>query len=256
MSDHYLLHHWTLEGCWRKHTSPILDQATWELLQDAYRHAVQPEHNSTIALDPKSGFLVPYEVRMIPGKGRGIFATEKIKSGEGVIIWKTIQVAKFTDKLSWQRFLSSIPYEIACDACQWSYTYRVKHEKQNSLFLDLDDGALLNEASANEEINVEETREGSYVPLRDIEAGEEIIITYSGLSDNIDWYKHIKQQVWQPHLLDYDNMKYPTKEEETVGHDWKMLLVLVFSFMIICFFWKKSRYRHVCAARCRKKAQH
>eukprot|EP00978_Attheya_sp_CCMP212_P011824 scaffold29356_cov47-Attheya_sp.AAC.1 len=169
MSDNFLLHHWNLEGCWRKgQSTTILDRATWELLQDAYRRAVPPG-KSTIALEPTTGMTVPYEVR------------------------------KFTDELSWRRFVSSIPYELACDVHEWSYVKQDEHGEK-ALHIDLDDAAFTNIPSDDQEVNTESAREPDpfSISTRDIniKAGEEITMSYAGLTDNIDWYKLMKRVAW------------------------------------------------------------
>jgi predicted RecA/RadA family phage recombinase len=177
VSDNYLLHEWKLEGCWRKgQSTTIFKQATWEYLQDAYRRAV-PSGTSTIAIEPTSGVMVPHEIRLIPGKGRGLFATKNIKKGE--VIWKNIQSAEFEDELSWRRFVSSIPYELACDVHQWAYVEYDEDDKISILYLDLDDGSFTNTPDGDQDEN--STTEEVSIALRDIKAGEEITMSYSGL---------------------------------------------------------------------------
>lgn len=197
MSDTYLLHDWKLEGCWRKgQSTTIHDRATWEYLQDAYRRAVPPG-TSTIAIEPTSGVMVPHEIRLIPGKGRGVFATKNIKKGE--VIWKNIQSAEFEDELSWRRFVSSIPYELACDVHQWAYVEYDEDDKISILYLDLDDGSFTNTPDGDQDEN--STTEEVSIALRDIKAGEEITMSYSGLTIDLDWYKRMKRVAW---VEDYD----------------------------------------------------
>jgi hypothetical protein len=193
MSDNYLLHDWTIEGCWRKPPSPIFDQETWYFLRDAYRRAVHPE-NSSISFEKKSGMKVPYEVRLSPGKGRGLFTTEKIK--KDVTIWESTMTGKFPDEISWRRYLSTIPYDLACESIVWSYVWRRDENDENAVYIDLDDGALMNHYNEGKEMNAIQTPEGFFVTTRDIEEGEEIIISYDGLTSDIDWYEAIENKAW------------------------------------------------------------
>jgi hypothetical protein len=192
-SDNYLLHHWSIEGCWRKPPSPIFDQETWYFLRDAYRRAVYPE-NSSISSEKKSGMKVPYEVRLIPGKGRGLFTTKKIK--KDVTIWENTMRGKFPDEISWRRYLSSIPYDLACDSFMWCYAWGRDEIDEKALHIELDDGALMNSAEDSEGINAIETPEGFFKTTRDIEEGEEILDSYYGLTSDIDWYRAMKNKAW------------------------------------------------------------
>ena len=195
MSDNYLLHHWApLKGCWSiGQSTTIHDRETWEFLQNAYRRAVPPG-TSSIVTEPTTGMMVPYEVRLIPDKGRGLFATKDIKKGE--VVWEDILTGKFTDELSWRRFVSSIPYELACEVYKWSYVLYDKKSGKTLVHLDLDDASFTNTADDDDE-GPNSTNGELSIALRDIKAGEEITMSYSGLTDNIGWYKKMKRLAWK-----------------------------------------------------------
>ena len=90
--------------------------------------------------------------------------------------------------------MSSIPYEFACDVQKWAYVSHDEHGEK-ALYIDLDDGSLTNEPNPGQDPN--STNEDFSKALRDIKAGEEIIMSYSGLTDNIDWYKRMKKFAWK-----------------------------------------------------------
>jgi hypothetical protein len=149
--------------------------------------------NSTILpTDDVDGFDgVPIKVKLVPGKGRGIFAARDIPKGKR--IWTAhYQMACFYDPHSFRRFLAAIPSnELVCDVLQWSYAVDYGDEGRSDLRMctPLDQGALVNTNGRNEEANIGCVRhlakehEGGCrdndFAFRTIRAGEEILGDYS-----------------------------------------------------------------------------
>jgi len=112
---------------------PIYDQSFWHGLQETYRQIHTepgyPEKNGT-------GFLVPYEIVHVPGKGRGVIASAAIP--EGAKVWHSSYAAYFADEEEFMKFLSLLPIEAACDILRWAYVYQ---ESCDDVGVDADDGS-------------------------------------------------------------------------------------------------------------------
>jgi hypothetical protein len=172
---------------------PIWDEATWQSLRDAYRRAVGVD-DSSIASESKSGMLVAYEVLKDPIKGRGVYLKEGVKKGD--LVWDKSQHAQFIDESSFRRFLLSISYELACDVLQWAYIEEDDEHDAVCAF-ELDDGTYVNNGG---ETSPFVTRGMGIVALRDVEAGEEILINYDGSGFLRDkrkpWFQRLKRDAW------------------------------------------------------------
>jgi len=70
----------------------------------------------------KTGYRVQYEVRVTPGRGRGIFALAAIPAG--TMVSSDEKDVVFADEAHFRRFLALAPAERYCDILQWSYCER------------------------------------------------------------------------------------------------------------------------------------
>jgi len=164
----------------------IWDEDTFKKLQDTYRMVVA-EDKWSIATFPTSGFVIPHEIRQSSEKGRGVFATSHVP--KGTLVWHPAQHAEFPDETTFRRFLSSLPWELACDILQWAYVEEVWKEEYK-VAVELDQGSLVNHGSCDE-ANVGELEKGEFIiAIRDIEAGEEFLQDYTTFDNDsrIPWY--------------------------------------------------------------------
>eukprot|EP00568_Trieres_chinensis_P012881 CAMPEP_0183296544 /NCGR_PEP_ID=MMETSP0160_2-20130417/4046_1 /TAXON_ID=2839 ORGANISM="Odontella Sinensis, Strain Grunow 1884" /NCGR_SAMPLE_ID=MMETSP0160_2 /ASSEMBLY_ACC=CAM_ASM_000250 /LENGTH=230 /DNA_ID=CAMNT_0025458163 /DNA_START=71 /DNA_END=763 /DNA_ORIENTATION=+ len=180
-------------GCWNlDFPRPIWDQSTWVLLRETYRDIVGLELSS-IPNHHDSGFFIPYEVHLTDGKGRGVFATEKITKGQKV--WTERHTAQFHEdqEEEFRSFLAAIPYELACDILQWAYVQ--KKDGSYAASVDLDDCSYLNHARDGN--NVVETWDAT-VAGRDIEVGEELLTDYTSFDEDgkLIWFDDLADLAW------------------------------------------------------------
>ena len=107
---------------------PIYAQETWNYLRRLYRAVVEEsteQEESSItpedAVTPTSGFLVPFQVRQVPGKGRGVFVLRDVKQGEP--LWSTKHTARFQSGRDFRKFIFSLARDngLACEVLDmWS----------------------------------------------------------------------------------------------------------------------------------------
>ena len=184
-----------ITGCKKRWSTPqpVWGKATFNMLQDTYRKVV-PEEDWTIALFPKSGMAIPFEIRSTPDKGNGVFATSFIP--KHTLVWHPVQSACFPDEATFRRFLSSLTWELACDVFQWAYVgdlWDDDDDDEHVLCLELDEASFINHAPSDQ-ANVDELESDLLVATRDIEAGEEILqdyYTFSLPDDKLPWYEEM-----------------------------------------------------------------
>ena len=173
---------------------PIYDEARWLELRRHY-HGYPDDFDSPV-LHVRS-FAVPYEVRQDPEKGRGIYATDKIKKGD-LIYTFTPHAAKFRNHLDYFKFLATVRQDMVCDILEWTFCqdfhdYDGSDEESDlTIVINLDDGSLYNH-EYDDFANV--GCDPSYVDrspkicrenffaLQDIEPGEELFVNYDGFHD-------------------------------------------------------------------------
>jgi hypothetical protein len=268
-----------------KGSRPVWDQATWESLQNAYRRAVGTK-TSTISRHKETGIQVPYEVRVSPDKGRGVFATEKVRRGQ--IVWKMTQHAKFFEEAPFRRFLSSLSYDLACDVLMWAYVEKdAKHGF--AVAIELDEGSYFNNGNSKAEVNtmdkygvvlddgnskaeINAMDSVGVFAIRDIPAGEEILMNYTEFDndDQLMWFDDLWAEAWEdpedgssssfedgadlasPLLIGGSiwgrlGSKYPQQDEQS-RHILAMPVLLLCAFMVLLFSLKASRLRQTCTA--------
>ena len=171
----------------------------------------------------KSGFHVPYYTGQVPGGvGRGVFAAVPI--AKDTLVWTAeTNSARFTTGAQFRQFLLSIPTDLACDVLIWSYCQYIDDddggggddEKEEdskwklAIQCDLDDGSFVNTGDDTVYENYEEDDfedgelgaanigypehlrdlyEGENLyALRDIEAGEQILVNYGEFAVPEGW---------------------------------------------------------------------
>ena len=111
-----------VRGCKSHNYNTIHNETAWIQMRATYIATVGPR-KSTIKGVHGSGMQVQYKVGHSPGRGRGIYATERIP--KGTVVWKAEYTAAFSNGIQFRRFLASLPDVIACDLINWCYTSRV-----------------------------------------------------------------------------------------------------------------------------------
>eukprot|EP00746_Dinoflagellata_sp_MGD_P010009 gnl/MRDRNA2_/MRDRNA2_120533_c0_seq1.p1 gnl/MRDRNA2_/MRDRNA2_120533_c0~~gnl/MRDRNA2_/MRDRNA2_120533_c0_seq1.p1 ORF type:complete len:606 (-),score=92.35 gnl/MRDRNA2_/MRDRNA2_120533_c0_seq1:60-1877(-) len=142
------------------------------------------------------GVLVPHEVRISPGKGRGLFATVPLRAGTR--IWTPQNEVRFTSETAFREFLALVPQDMVCKVLGYAFTDQ-QSNGEKSVSLAMDDGSFINHGGPGE-ANVgcaTGTREGDCfdsVSLRDIQPGEELLDDYTKYNVRIDWWDAVKRE--------------------------------------------------------------
>lgn len=166
---------------------PIPTTEQFENAVVLYNEIVQDEEELLIDLNEK-GFYVPVEVKHVPMKGRGLFASRDIKKGE--VVRKEVRVGRFYDARDYREFVLNLEVDFACDVLQWAYT--ILDDDEYYVGVDLDEASICNDGGENdanvvlatdEEFKKAHIQEGDEwflyeVAARDIKAGEELLCLY------------------------------------------------------------------------------
>lgn len=199
---------------------PIPDEATWQMLIEAYKKTKKNTDNDDINLfkalaSHRSGFKIPFEVRQVPGKGRGLFATEYVAKATCVCDDRS---GKFRTEKEWREFLALLPHEVAKDSVDWCGVD--DYGEGEAVFLDFCELALLNHGFSKGSLKLWEKKfpflshrkatanlkgkefDGMWhmVASRDIQAGEELLCDYNqcgiGYDHNLPWYDTIYEEYY------------------------------------------------------------
>ncbi len=138
--------------------------------------------------NPKTGFLIAYEVKQCEDqvKGLGVFAKKDIP--KGTMIWQPTLVKKLSQEEVYAR-LESMSREQAQIFLQHGF---VMPSEDDKLCINPDDDGRLTNHSSNPNQHVPEGGKEAFA-VRDIKAGEELTIDYSGLASP-QWYKELGQK--------------------------------------------------------------
>jgi len=177
--------------------NPLPSIDDWTVLRYAYSRVVDPRWTFDDPVPPTEGYShheqyhdpPPYVARMSPGKGRGLFASRRIREGELVHRGGNQGDVEFTgggDK--WRRYMFSLPRPLACQIASWNWTQRTEEGGDLRFFVNLNIAALMNsggkhyKAEANVWPAPDRSGSRSYSMLlyanRDIAEGEEILMDY------------------------------------------------------------------------------
>lgn len=175
-----------------EHERPVHSQIAWDNSRELYKGIVGK--NSSIIEDSRNGFLVPVEVKQVPPKGRGIFASRDIRRGE--LIWSTQKTARFQDGPSYRKFIFGLEDGMVCDVLTCSYVQDVG-DSDLRVSVDLDEGCFCNNEGNGTDANMgcdEETKINNevyckthYFALEGIKAGDEIICEYGSFTSSGGW---------------------------------------------------------------------
>lgn len=200
---------------------PLHNESTWLLLRGAYLGVVGVKKSSISPVGFGQGFRVPYESKLAPGKGRGVFASTADNASiipKGTLVWTATQnTARFDNGPDYRQFLRAIPVDLACDVIQWAYVqsfldsdheddededdynYWDKDKDEMYVCCDLDDGALTNSGGWDEGVDsnigcnpeMEHIIQGgckqNAFALRDIHPGEEFLVSYGEFAITAGW---------------------------------------------------------------------
>lgn len=190
---------------------PIHSTTEWLDMREAYLTAVGGVDRSSIMVSTGHGFEVDVDIQQSEGKGRGVFAAAEDSGAaaiipKGTLVWTTKYTARFTEGEDYRTFLKSIRQDLACDVIQWAYVQSLEFPElqKTKAFIsaDLDEGSFINSHEGDEEdgpnVGCEEEMakdyEGgcktNYFALRDIEAGEELLLDYNdfAIQDGWEWF--------------------------------------------------------------------
>lgn len=93
---------------------PIYDQAVWMMLRGVYQGMMGPERSTIMQpLSAEGGFVIDFDIRHTPDKGRGVFTRQPIKKGD-LVHTSTRQWSHFSTGSDFRRFLQAIPPYIEC----------------------------------------------------------------------------------------------------------------------------------------------
>jgi len=172
----------------------IPNQETWMLLRRAYCEAIEDDEWKPDEWK-EDGIKVPYEIRMDPVRGRGVFVTENVE--KGTRIYESKQTVEFEKREQLVEFLEVLPWEYQCDVLLWAYPYQGNAAVAS---VDLDAGSFVNHADSEEEINM--SKDG--YATRDIREGEIILMDYSEFIayNSVPWFDEIRSMAWDPQQQD------------------------------------------------------
>lgn len=166
-------------------TLKLYDKENWGLFHETYEKIVGREFSSISSNgDFKNGFQVPVEAKFNK-YGRGVYAIKEIEKGE--VVYASINTALFEDPNHYRQFLKELPLIMACDVLQWAFV-RAMSPSKSVVCVDLDEGALLNVADTDEQLNVQLDPQRSlaekncnlrFVASRAIKQGGELFLEYS-----------------------------------------------------------------------------
>ena len=191
--------------------------ATMRMLEELRIKYQKEVHTVPVAnkANAKSVFKVPVLIGDAGIKGRGIYAKEDIPKGTLVLDMDSDNVGIFKDAMQWRQFTYSAGVEnaeLSCNFMEWCWLQNIEKEEDDAddirygwtVFIAFDESGLINNAEWGEEEpnircgtlleedGVTETWSNcryKYHALRDIQAGDEILINYSEFEDpsQIGW---------------------------------------------------------------------
>jgi hypothetical protein len=206
---------------------PLWKQDTFNFMHKAYlqvvgEEAYEKEIGRTIHETEEHGIRVPFYAGYSDERGRGVFTSEPVKKGS--LIWTPTQTARFRDHQSYIDFMALLPNDLACDVKAWAYVQDMSigfngepyemskgngvdnKSKPLAISVDMEEGSLLNTRDLDfvedytpniGEQNTGCDPEGSKLlpggcsiglfALRDLEADEEIFISYGDFAISAGW---------------------------------------------------------------------
>lgn len=148
---------------------------------------VDSNANFDDTITPKDGYTLsngqptPFYAKHTEGKGRGLYASRDIKSGELVHDGEdTNSDIVFPDALSFRRLLFNLPKLQACDMQEWPWTMRLEEDGPLRIVFSPNISIYMNSGYGDpgNVLPASETSRKMYA-VRDIKQDEEIITNYS-----------------------------------------------------------------------------
>jgi hypothetical protein len=191
---------------------PIHSPMVWKELRQIYHQVMAREGGASPGLDvlassdgTASGFVRNVTAMHSPGRGRGVFALERVLTGSRV--WQAGETTvRFSSRDDYLRFLSAVPDEYVCDLTQFSYVQDLGQSSHTpaatpahsaslyetrflAISVDLEMGAYIN---ANWDVDanirfVKDAGRGHFIALRDIAPGDELIADYEDFVVENGW---------------------------------------------------------------------
>jgi hypothetical protein len=214
----------------------IFTQELWDKYQEKYGMFVRSTrpYNEAEA-DPvtkewpqkiKNSFEIDYEIKISPGKGRGVFSKENVT--EGTLVYKH-QACLFRTDDEFLQYLSLLTDEMACDVMEWS-TVILELDGNYALSFEAHDAALLNSGDTLDDHNIGLPFETSInatetyiqverVATHVIREGEELLDDYHAyiLDDyKLSWFLPIKRAFYG---ITDDDLADNEADEEAVKED-------------------------------------
>lgn len=175
---------------------PVPTQDSWMMLRGIYYGTLHGHISTTLEqLMQENSIKVPFTVKHVEGKGRGIFAKQNIAKGSLVFSALDGGHLHFETGDQFRRFLGALTREQSCEVLQCSAVenHGTKEDPRSGALItaDLDYGCFVNSCNTPEEVNAGciEGRDciNNDYALRDIKAGEEIIMNYGDYALTQGW---------------------------------------------------------------------
>ena len=196
----------------------IPTKETWATFRTTYEKVVGKD-KTTLKGDPNGlghGFQVPIYIEKLENKGRAVFVKEDVP--KGTVVYEEYYMAYFDNGRLFRQYLALLPPSLACDLLQWCFVQPIwdnedeeadddedsagedseddeEDEEEHSnpdrylITCNLDEGALFNSQSYYGEQNIREGSNGQEVAMRDIAAGEELLLSYDDYAIKDGWQR-------------------------------------------------------------------
>jgi hypothetical protein len=198
-----------IHGCQNNaNPRPIWEESTWDKLRQTYRDVVGKRSTITVSTS-ETAIAVPFEVLHHKDKGRAVFVTSEVKRGD--LVWDDGETASFPREKQFLKFVSLLPFELACDILQWTYVYDEnngqKSKKNLKVAVDLGEGVFFNHDkdpavrtcnSSLQSINGCELESFQLFAYRDLHPGDEITVDYTAFdhSGEQDFFEELATCAW------------------------------------------------------------
>ena len=190
----------------------------WIQLRDAYVSSVgevestidwttpssssMSEDDSSGTTEHLSGFMIPYEVKISPGKGRSVHTKQFVPKGAPV--WNPKYSGYLYNQEDFEIFLTKLTWEQSCDVLQWCYAVRYKDDEGSGgndnfgVGCDLDEAAMINHAErASGEANTYyDSERDAIVAVKDLQAGDELLQDYNDFEEHLEWLDNLAHKAW------------------------------------------------------------
>ncbi|GMH50808.1 hypothetical protein TrVE_jg139, partial [Triparma verrucosa] len=170
---------------------PLHTSAVWKYLRDVYELIVGEASTIDPDNDGSMSGTKDVEMKVSPGKGRGLFAKRDFLKGDEVF---TTIYGGFYDSQAYRDYLRYLSIsgnnDLACDVLQWAYVMKTQLPEQiEKTYLksglvvgfDINPGSIVNNDNKNPNVGAlnGNVARDVHIALRDIRKGEELLASYS-----------------------------------------------------------------------------